>query len=131
MDFEKSAQLIRKIRETELKQSREKFAEAMDISPTTAYRLESANKKVTNVEIFMKFYELTGYTVEEILLGKEKSNNKNRLRKRIDFILNVASEEELEYIYNEINGFMKFVHKDETRTLKDIKKNIKQKKEIN
>ena len=131
MEYEKAGQLIRNVRETELKHSREKFAEEMNISPYTAYRLETATSKVKNVEVFMRFYELTGYTVEEILLGKITSNNKDRLRKKIDFLLNVTTEEELEYIYNEINNLLRFLHKDQVRTLKDIKKDIKNKKEIN
>ena len=125
MDYEKSGQLIRNIRETELKHSREKFAEEMNISPYTAYRLETATSKVKNVEVFLRFYELTGYTVEEILLGKNTSNSRERTLKKIYYLLNIASEDELNYIYNEINDFLKFLHKDEVKTLKEIKKDIK------
>ena len=131
MDFEQAGQLIKNIREKELKITQEQFAEKMDTSPTTVYRLETANKKVTNVEIFMKFYQLTGYTVEEILLGKITSSNRSRWRKRLDFKLDTLSEDEFEYIYNVIDNLIRLLHKDKVRTLKDIKNDIKNKKEIN
>lgn len=125
MDYDKIGENIRQIREKELKKTREEFAEEIGISIHTATRLENATSKVTNVEIFLKISEITGYTIEELLLQKEDSKNREKIRRKIDYLLNVVSEEELEYIYVNISQFIKFTHRDEIRTLKEIKQENK------
>lgn len=131
MNYDQIGKKIRCIRENELKQSREEFAEEIGISIHTANRLENATAKVSNVEIYWRISQLTGYTIEELLSENNSSKNKEKIRRKIDYILNVASDDELEYLYVNINQFLKFIHKDEIRTLKDIKEeNKKKKKEI-
>lgn len=131
MNYDKIGEKIRRIREKELKQTREEFAEEIGISIHTATRLENATSKVNNIETYLKISEITGYTIEELLLQKDDSKNRERIRRKIDYILNVVSEEELEYIYINISQFIKFSHRKEVNTLKDIKEKSKNnKKEI-
>lgn len=131
MNYDKIGEKIRRIREKELKQTREEFAEEIGISIHTATRLENATSKVNNIETYLRISEITGYTIEELLLQKDDSKNRERIRRKIDYILNVVSEEELEYIYVNISQFIKFSHRKEVNTLKDIKEKSKNnKKEI-
>lgn len=131
MNYDKIGEKIRRIREKELKQTREEFAEEIGISIHTAIRLENATSKVNNIETYLRISEITGYTIEELLLQKDDSKNRERIRRKIDYILNVVSEEELEYIYVNISQFIKFSHRKEVNTLKDIKEKSKNnKKEI-
>lgn len=125
MNYEEVGERIRNVRETDLKITREEFAEEIGISVDTASRLENANKKVKNVETYLKIAEVTGLTMEELLLGKENSNSKQRIKKRINYLLNVIPENELEYIYLNISQFVRILHKDKINTLKDIKKKYK------
>ena len=127
MDYEQIGNKVRMIRETELKKSREEFAEELGISIDTVNRLETAKSEVRNVEIFIKVSELTGYTLEELLLNKNVNNKNEKVIRKINYVLNILSDEELEYVYNNINQFVKFVHINELKTLKDIKKEIKKK----
>ena len=127
MDYEQIGNKVRMIRETELKKSREEFAEELGISIDTVNRLETAKSEVRNVEIFIKVSELTGYTLEELLLNKNVNNKNEKVIRKINYVLNILSDEELEYVYNNINQFVKFVHRNELKTLKDIKKEIKKK----
>lgn len=131
MNYDKIGEKIRRIREKELKQTREEFAEEIGISIHTAIRLENATSKVNNIETYLRISEITGYTIEELLLQKDDSKNRERIRRKIDYILNVVSEEELVYIYVNISQFIKFSHRKEVNTLKDIKEKSKNnKKEI-
>ena len=116
---------IRYIRENELKMTREEFAELLELSISTIVRLENPNKnKVTNVETYFKVAQATGYSLEELLVGIY-SNKNNREIKRINYILNVLSKEELNYIFKNVQEFTRFMHKKDTKTLKNIKKNLK------
>lgn len=128
MDYDKIGEKIRRIREKELKLTREEFAEEISVSIQTATRLENATSKVNNIETFLRISEITGYTIEELLLEKNDSKNRERIKRKIDYLLNVVSEEELEYIYVNINQFIKFTHRNEITTLKYIKE--KSKKDI-
>lgn len=122
MNYEKVGERIRIARETNLQITREEFAEEIGISVDTAYRLESGtNKKVKNVETFIKVSEVTGLTLEEILFGKNESSIRNRNIKKINYLLNVLSDSELDYIYFNISQFIKILHKADVNTLKDIK----------
>lgn len=125
MDYNKIGENIRQIREKELKKTREEFAEEIGISVHTATRLENATRKVTNVEIFLKISEITGYTIEELLLQKDDIKNREKIRRKIDYLLNVLSDDELEYVYKYIQEFTRFIHKDKVNTLKNIKEKNK------
>lgn len=132
MDYDKIGEKIRQIREKELKQTREEFAEEIGVSIHTATRLENATSKVTNIETFLKISQITGYTIEELLLQENDTKNTKRIRRKIDYILNVVSEEELEYIFVNISQFIKFTHRNEIKNFKRIikSKKAKIKKEI-
>lgn len=121
MDYHNVGKKIREIREKELKQSREKFAEEIGISIHTANRLENATGKVSNIEIYLKISEITGYTIEELLVEKDTSKDKNKIRRKIDYMLNVLPTDELEYICTAIKQFIQFNHRKELNTLKNIK----------
>lgn len=125
MNYDKIGEKIRQIREKELKKTREEFAEEIGISIHTVTRLENATSRVTNIETFLKISEITGYTIEELLLEKDDSKNSEKIRKKINYILNVLSDDELEYIYRNIHEFTRFIHKDQVTTLKDIKRKNK------
>ena len=125
MNYDKIGEKIRQIREKELKKTREEFAEEIGISIHTVARLENATSRVTNIETFLKISEITGYTIEELLLEKVDSKNSEKIRKKINYILNVLSDDELEYIYRNIHEFTRFIHKDQVTTLKDIKRKNK------
>lgn len=128
MDYEQIGNNIRIIRETKLNKTREEFAEELGVSVDTINRLETAKAEVRNIELFIKISKLTGYTLEELLFNKNTSKNNEKNIRKINYILNVLSDEELDYVYNNINQFVKFVHRNELKTLKDIKKEIKKEK---
>lgn len=67
MNYKEVGERIRKIRETELKITREEFAEEIGISPNTLTRLENASGNVTNIEFFIRIAEITGYTLDELI----------------------------------------------------------------
>lgn len=125
MDYSKIGEKVRGIRETELKQTREEFAEEIGISIHTAARLENATSRVKDVEIYIKISEKTGYTLDELLLDGNQSKEVERIKRRINYILNVLSVEELDYIYDDINRFVKFNNREQIKTLKEIKKELK------
>lgn len=123
MDYEQVGERIRTAREKKLRLTREEFAEEIGISIDTAYRLENANKKIKNVETYIKISEVTGLTLEELLLGKENSSTKNKNIRKINYFLNVLEDDELDYIFIVIKEFIRYKHKDEIVMLKEIKKN--------
>ena len=55
MNYNKIGEKIRNIRENELKQTREEFAEEIGVSIHTAARLENATSKVNNMEVFLLY----------------------------------------------------------------------------
>ena len=126
MDYSEIGKRIRDIREKELKVTREKFAETLEISNSTLARIENPGKqKVTNVEVYWKISQATGYSMEELMVGIYSNNNDDREIKRINYLLKVLPKRELEYIFKSIQEFVRFMHKGNTRTLKDIKKDLK------
>ena len=66
--------------------------------------------------------------MEELLLGQNITTEKEKTRKRINYLLNVLTEDDLEYIFTIINDFIKYKHKEDVVTLKDIKDKIKHNK---
>lgn len=127
MNYKEVGERIRKIRETELKITREEFAEEIGISPNTLTRLENASGNVTNIEFFIRIAEITGYTLDELIQEGNIDNEKAREKaiNKINYLLNVVSLEELEYIYANSRQFIQFCHKNEIKTFKDIKDELK------
>ncbi len=125
MNYDKIGTKIRNIRETELKQSREEFAEEIGVSTITVARLENSTSKVNNIETYLRISEISGYTIDEIVLDKNDTKSRERLRRRIEYFLNVMSDEELEYTLGNIHRFLTFTHRNQVNTLKDIKNKMK------
>lgn len=129
MDYTKIGERIRKIREKELKKTQEEFAEEVGISPNTLYRLETATRKVSNIEFFIRISEITGYSIEKLIQDNESSKSKEKIIRKINYLLNIISIEELEYIYANTRQFLQFYHRNEINSspLKDIKNQLKSK----
>lgn len=127
MNYKEVGERIRRIRETELKITREEFAEEIGISPNTLTRLENASGNVTNIEFFIRIAEITGYTLDELIQDGNMDNEKAREKaiNKINYLLNVVSLEELEYIYANSRQFIQFCHKNEIKTFKEIKDELK------
>lgn len=123
---------IKNIRENELKLTQEELADLIGISVNTVGRIEKATTPVNNIEIYLKICEISGHTLAELLDEKDNSIHSQRIKRKINFVLNGLSEEELDYIYSNVYKFSKFMHKDQIRTLEDIKHEAKnaQKEEI-
>lgn len=127
MDYTKVGERIRKIREKELKQTQERFAEQVGISSNTLYRMETATSKVTNIEFFIRISEITGYTIEELIQGNDNSKSKEKIIKKINYLLNVSSVDELEYIFANTKQFLQFSHRNQNdqKSLKEIKDQLR------
>lgn len=126
MNYNEVGERIRKIRETELKKTREEFAEEIGIAPITLTRLENATGKVSNIEFFIKISELTGYSLDELTQDSNNySKEKEKAIKKINYLLNIVSVDELEYIYASARRFIQFCHQNDIKTLKDIKDDFK------
>lgn len=115
---------IRKIRKKELNQTREEFAEEIGVSIDTIARLENATSKVNNLEVFLRISEISGYTLDELLSDTKGTNEKQKTIRRINYILSILSKDELEYICGSINHFVRFEHRNQVKTLKEIKEEI-------
>ena len=126
MNYTKIGERIRKIREKELKKTQEEFAEEIGIS----YRLETATRQVSNIEFFLKISEITGYSLEELTQDYETNKSKDKNIKKINYLLNVCSTDELDYLHACIRNFLQFHHRDniEQKTLKEIKDHLKESK---
>ena len=92
---------IRKIRE-ELKMSREKFSEMIDISDVFLGQIERGERSLST-KTLVKF---TGISADYILFGDNSSNN---TISKINRILNKCSDSVLDYIYNLIRSTFYFV----------------------
>ena len=57
--------------------------EKIGVSIHTATRLENATSKVTNIETFLKISQITGYTIEELLLQENDTKNTKRIRRKM------------------------------------------------
>ena len=89
--------------------------------------MENASGNVTNIEFFIRIAEITGYTLDELIQEGNIDNEKAREKaiNKINYLLNVVSLEELEYIYANSRQFIQFCHKNEIKTFKDIKDELK------
>lgn len=127
MNYKEVGERIRKIRETELNKTREEFAEEIGISLNTLARLENASGNVNNIEFFIRISEITGYTLDQLTQERNEKDIKSREKEltKINYLLNVASLEELEYIYANARQFIQYCHQNEIKTLKDIKNELK------
>lgn len=97
---------IRKIRE-DLKMSREKFSEMIDISDVFLGQLERGERSLST-KTLIKIISFTGLSSDFILFGLETPNDKIS---KINRILNKCSDDVLDYIYNLIRNTVSFVKK--------------------
>lgn len=111
MNQSKIGERIREIRENIFKLSREKLAENLGVNIYSLDRLERGEFKVLNIDIIIKISNLSGIPIDEIINGSINNKNQNLIR-RIDFMLNDLSEKELNYIFENINNYVSFIHSD-------------------
>ena len=95
---------IRKIRE-DLKMSRERFSEMLDISDVFLGQLERGERSLST-NTLVKLVKFTGVSADFILFGNEDSNNTVA---RIIRILNKCPDNVLDYIYNLIHSTFYFI----------------------
>ena len=95
---------IRRIRE-DLKMSREKFSEMIDISDVFLGQLERGERALST-KTLVKIVSFTGFSSDFILFGTETPDNKIS---KINRILNKCSDDVLDYIYNLIRNTLSFV----------------------
>lgn len=108
MDYLLTVEYIRKIRESELKKSKEEFAEELGISLHTLNRLENAERKVTNIEIFEKISKMSGHSLDQIIkTSNNTTKNKEILISKIQNSLYDFNEKELFELSNIIESCKK------------------------
>lgn len=108
MNYNKIGEKIRNIRENELKQTREEFAEEIGVSIHTAARLENAERKVTNIEIFEKISKMSGHSLDQIIkTSNNTTKNKEILISKIQNSLYDFNEKELFELSNIIESCKK------------------------
>ncbi len=95
---------IRKIRE-DLKMSREKFSEMIDISDVFLGQIERGERSLST-KTLVKLVKYTGISADFILFGTETPST---TISKIDRILNKCSDDVVEYIYNLIHSTFAFV----------------------
>ena len=97
---------IRKIRE-DLKMSREKFSEMIDISDVFLGQLERGERSLST-KTLVKIVSFTGISSDFILFGTQTPDN---TISKINRILNRCSDDVLGYIYNLIRSTVSFIKK--------------------
>ncbi len=102
----KIGERIRKIRE-DLKMSREKFSEMIDISDVFLGQLERGERSLST-KTLVKIVSFTGISSDFILFGTQTPDN---TISKINRILNRCSDDVLGYIYNLIRSTVSFVNK--------------------
>ena len=95
---------IRKIRE-ELKMSREKFSEMIDISDVFLGQIERGERSLST-KTLTKIVNFTGFSADFILFGDVSSNN---TISKINRILNKCSDDVIDYIYKLIHDTFYFI----------------------
>lgn len=95
---------IRKIRE-DLKMSREKFSEMIDISDVFLGQIERGERSLST-KTLTKIVNFTGFSADFILFGNISSNN---TISKINRILNKCSDDVVDYIYNLIHETFYFI----------------------
>ena len=95
---------IRKIRE-DLKMSREKFSEMIDISDVFLGQIERGERSLST-RTLTKIVNFTGFSADFILFGNDSSNN---TISKINRILNKCSDDVVDYIYKLIHDTFYFI----------------------
>ena len=116
MDFVGIGERIRYIRKVILKMKREEFAEMLDTNTSSIGRIERGEVKSLDIELLHKISAKSGYSIDEIVNGFLDSSKQNII-KRINNLLNVLTEEELEFQFENIHRFTQIMH---SRNIKDI-----------
>ena len=95
---------VRKIRE-DLKMSREKFSEMIDISDFFLGQIERGERSLST-KTLTKIVNFTGFSADFILFGDVSSNN---TISKINRILNKCSDDVVDYIYKLIHDTFYFI----------------------
>ena len=95
---------VRKIRE-DLKMSREKFSEMIDISDVFLGQIERGERSLST-KTLTKIVNFTGFSADFILFGDVSSNN---TISKINRILNKCSDDVIDYIYKLIHDTFYFI----------------------
>ena len=95
---------IRKIRE-DLKMSREKFSEMIDISDVFLGQIERGERSLST-KTLTKIVNFTGFSADFILFGEVSSNN---TISKINRILNKCSDDVVDNFYNLIHDTFYFI----------------------
>lgn len=62
-----------------MRQTIEEFAEEIGVSKDTISRLENATASVNNIEIFIRISEVSGHTLDELLLDNKETSDKDKV----------------------------------------------------
>lgn len=127
MNYEIIGRKVKEIREKQLKQTQEEFADLIGVSVNTIRRMENATSNVNNIEIYLEICKLSGYTMEELLSENTDNIHSKRMKRKINYILNSLTLEELDYVYFSLTKFLSIFHKDKIRMFKNVKKGKKYK----
>lgn len=92
---------VRIIRESQ-GYTREKFAEILDVSPSTLANVELGRTQIPNI-ILINLYDTFGISSDDILHGIKKSDS---MQKRINRIISNLSTNKLKYIYKVIIDYI-------------------------
>ena len=125
IDFDGIAERVKEIREKQLNMSQEQLAEVLDYSLATVKRAESPSYGVVDTKFYVLLAELSGTSLDELLLGRKEPIGKKKQVKKINYLLEHVTDDELDYIYITIDNFMRFSHKDDYRVIKAFKKYMK------
>lgn len=82
--------------------TREKFAEILDISPSTLANIELGRTQIPNI-VLINLYNIFGISSDDILHGTKKSDN---MQKRINRIISNLNSNKLKYIYKVIVNYI-------------------------
>lgn len=110
MDFTEIGDRIRKIRK-DLKMTREEFADFIEINPYAVGRIERGERKIMDIETLQKITNSSGISIDELINGSLDSKKDNTI-KRINHLLASLSENELEYICDDLYRLIQFMHSE-------------------
>lgn len=82
--------------------TREKFAEILDVSPSTLSNVELGRTQVPNI-VLINLYNVFGISSDDILHGTKKSDT---MQKRINRIISNLNANKLKYIYKVIIDYI-------------------------
>ena len=125
IDLEGIAERVKEIREAQLNMSQERLAEVLEYSPATVKRAESPTYGLVDTKFYVLLAELAGMSLDELLLGRKEPVVKKKQVKKINYLLEHVTDDELDYIYVAIDNFIRFIHKDEYSVIKAFKKYMK------